>query len=104
MKNRHTIKATCYDRRGHILSVGYNNYNKSHPVQAYFAEKVGHQHRIFLHAEIAAILKARDKKIFKIVIERYNREGKPLLAAPCPVCQEAIKAFGIHFVEYTVGV
>ena len=100
----HKLLATCYDKRGKVLSVGENNYNKSHPLQAYFARKVGHQHKIYLHAEIAAILKARDKQIYRIHVERYDSQGKPMLAMPCPICQEAIKAHGISIVSYTTGV
>lgn len=98
---RHHIVARCYDKQGRLLSVGFNNYDKSHPLQAYFAKKVGQPERVFLHAEIASILRAKDKPIYRIVIERHNRLGNPACAKPCPICQEAIKAFGIQVVEHT---
>jgi tRNA(Arg) A34 adenosine deaminase TadA len=100
----HKLLATCYDKRGKVLSVGENSYTHSHPLQAYFARKVGHHHKIYLHAEIAAILKARDKRIHKIHIERYDKQGNPMLAKPCPICEEAIRTFCISIISYTTGV
>lgn len=104
MKIRPVLTAYCYDKKGNLLSKATNNYNKTHPLQAYFASKVGHPARIYLHAEIAAIIKAGDKKIHKLTITRFNpRTHTALNAKPCPICQEAIKAFGIPFVSYTTG-
>lgn len=99
---KHHILAKCYDRKGRLLSAAFNSYQRTHPIQKYFAERVGHQHahRIYLHAEIAAILKARGKPIYRITIERYDAKGLPAPSAPCPICQEAIKAFGITVVEH----
>ena len=99
---KHTVKASCYDKRGRLLSSAYNNYNKTHPLQKLFAERVGHSHRQLLHAEILAIIRAKEKQIHKIVIERYGKQGQPLLAAPCPICLEAIKHYGISVVQHTI--
>jgi len=95
------ITAICCSKNGNILSTATNSYTKSHPLQKYFAVKVGHPHQIYLHAEIAAILKAGKKKIHTIYIKRLNGEGKWDMAKPCPICQEAIKAFGIKKVHFT---
>jgi tRNA(Arg) A34 adenosine deaminase TadA len=96
-----TVTAECFDKRGRRISWAANSYSKTHPLQAYFAKKVGHKAKIYLHAEIAAILKAGDKLINSIVIRRLNKEGKLCLAKPCPICQEAIKAFGIKLIFYS---
>lgn len=101
MGKRYHILAKCYDKRGKLLSAAFNSYTKTHPLQAYFAQKVGHCHKTFLHAEIAAILKCRGKPIYRISTERYDANGLPVNAKPCPICQVAIKAFGITKVEYT---
>jgi len=104
MKTRPVLTARTFDKKGRLLSTATNSYNKSHPIQAYFAERVGHPARIYLHAEIAAIIKADDKKIHKLVITRFDpRTHKPLNAAPCPICREAIRAYGIQLVSYTTG-
>jgi tRNA(Arg) A34 adenosine deaminase TadA len=98
---RHHILAKCYDKRGRLLSAAFNSYTKTHPLQAYFAKRVGHPECTYLHAEIHAILKCKGKAIYRISIERYHKSGLPANAAPCPICQEAIKAFNIQIVEYT---
>lgn len=102
MKYKHVIRAYCYDRKGNQISMGENNYIKSHPLQAFFANKVGHPSRIYLHAEILAILRAKDKEIYKIKIERIGKKGNLLPSMPCPICMLAIKSFGITQLEYTL--
>jgi tRNA(Arg) A34 adenosine deaminase TadA len=102
MNKRHFIQARCYDKRGVLLSVGFNSYTKSHPLMKTLAKEVGHSHdQIYLHAEIHAILKCGDKPIHRIVVERYARNGFPACAKPCPICQRAIALFGIRIVEHT---
>ena len=99
---RHHILAKCYDKRGHLISAAFNSYTKTHPLQLYFAKKVGHPiERCYLHAEIHAILRARGKAIHRITVERYDAKGFPANSKPCPICQEAIKAFDIKIVEHT---
>ncbi len=97
------IKATIYDKNGNILSQAENNYNKSHPIQAKFAEKAGQPERIFLHAEIAALIKLeRGMKPYRIFVERRTKDDRPALAQPCPVCMAAIKHYGVEHVEFTI--
>jgi tRNA(Arg) A34 adenosine deaminase TadA len=103
MKYKHNLTARCYDRKGKLLSMATNSYSKTHPIQAYFAARIGHPAKIYLHAEIHAIIKAGDKQIHKIVVTRISKNHKALNAKPCPICQEAIKAYGIPFVSYTTG-
>lgn len=100
-KQKYFILAKCYDKKGQLLSVGFNSYEKTHPLQKHFANKAGLPEKEFLHAEIAAILRCKTKQIFRITIERYNKYGIPVNAKPCPICQEAIKAFGIQVIEHT---
>ena len=102
MRHKYEIKATCYDKRGRVISVGYNSYTRTHPVQAHHAKQVGLEEKQFLHAEIHALLKARDRQVHKIKVERYSKKGLPLNAAPCPVCQHAIKTWGVKYVEHTI--
>lgn len=100
---KHTITATITDKRGRTLAVAQNDYTKTHPLQHRFACYVGQPARIFLHAEIHALAKLRHTdKPYKISIERYHKNGKPANAKPCPVCEYAIKQYGINHVEYTI--
>ena len=103
-KAKYHIRATCRDKSGNVLSTACNSYNKSHPMMHYLAVKVGHPAKIYLHAEVLALLKTRGKKVHSIHVERYNKRGEPMLAKPCPVCEEAIKAWGVKEVSYTMGI
>jgi deoxycytidylate deaminase len=102
-KARQKLKATIYDKRGRVLSVGENSYRKTHPKQAELARAAGREEAIYLHAEIAAIIKLRDNqsKAHRIYVERYGKNCEPLLAKPCEICQLAIDMAGIDIVEYT---
>jgi tRNA(Arg) A34 adenosine deaminase TadA len=100
---RHKITATIYDKNGQVLSSASNNYQKSHPVQAKFAQQAGQPDRIYLHAEIHALTKLKKgERPYRIVIERYLKSGKPGSAKPCPVCEAAIKFYNLAKVEYTL--
>ena len=99
---RPTIFATCYDKKGRYLSSAINSYKKTHPLQKYFADKVGHKDNIYLHAEIAALIKAGTQKIHTIVIiRRYKKTNNLALAKPCPICLEALKAFKVKKIFYS---
>lgn len=100
--SKQDITAFIYDRRGRVLSVGKNSYVKTHPLQAKYAMKAGLPDKLFLHAEIAAIVKCRDlSKAYRIEVVRVGKNGDLLLAKPCPVCQSAIMASGIKIIEHT---
>lgn len=102
MSTKQEITAVIYDRKGRVLSIGRNSYVKTHTLQAKHAEKVGLPDKQYLHAEIHAITKCKDlSKAHKILVTRYGSKGQPLLAKPCPVCQSALDAVGIRFIEYT---
>ena len=63
---------------------------------------VGQENRIYLHAEVAAIVKVKDwSKAYKLVVTRFNSKGKPVMARPCPCCQFVINQTGIIHVEHT---
>lgn len=101
MKRRFSLKATVFDIKGNVIATGVNSYTKTHPKQAHYAEKCGDPKKVFLHAEIAALVKCR-KQPYKIKIERYSKEGSPMNAQPCPICMMAIKEAGVKLIEYTL--
>lgn len=91
------------DKRNRILSIGKNSYVKTHPLQAKHAARVGKENAIFLHAEIQAIIKCRNiENAYKIIVTRYDKFGRPKLAAPCDICMDALNSFGITRIEYTI--
>lgn len=103
MSSKQVITAIIYDKRGQVLSIGQNSYEKTHPLMLKYGKKVGMPERIFLHAEIAAITRCQDiKKAHRMLITRYTKDGLPALAKPCPICDSAIRKTGIKVVDYTV--
>lgn len=101
-KKRFSVKATVYDKRGRKLTEGTNSYTKTHTLQAKYAVSVGLDDKIFLHAEIAALSKLKSfHKPYKIVVERYLSDGSTALAKCCKVCEAAVKAHRIKYIEYT---
>ena len=104
VKNMHKylIVAKCYDKKGKLISVARNSYTKTHPKQAKFARDVGEPLKIYLHAEIAALIKAGERSVYKIKVERFGKRGTPLPSMPCPICMEAIKTFSVKEIQYFV--
>lgn len=102
MSKKYSITALIYDKRGQVLSVGKNSYVKTHPLQAQYARRAGEPHKVFLHAEVDAIVKCRDlTRAHKIVIFRFKEDGSPAVAKPCCVCAEAIAKTPIKIIEHT---
>jgi deoxycytidylate deaminase len=96
------ITAIIYDKRGNVLSIGKNSYVKTHPYQAKLAKQVGQHHKIFIHAEIDAILKCqRIERAHRISIFRVNRFGEYRLAKPCKICESALAKTPIKIIEHT---
>lgn len=102
MPKRHRLFAYAYDKRGRLISIGLNSYTRSTSLQRYFADKVGEPFKKFTHAEIDALVKAKGRPIHKLVIRRYNAVGDEVCSKPCKICEEALKAFGVKQVEYTI--
>lgn len=99
---KHSLKAIIFDKKGKVLSIGYNNYLKTHPYMAKLSAKQGMPQKIFLHAEVSAILKCHDlSKAHKILVTRIGKSGELLLAKPCKICQSAILAAGIKIIEHS---
>ena len=81
--------------------MGVNSYTKTHPLQARYAAVYGRPEQIYLHAEMAAILKLKaPHKAHRIKVERYDSDGNRVSAKPCPICEAAINSIGIKEVEW----
>lgn len=106
MSKKHEVTAIIFDKRGRVLSVGQNSYTKTSPYQARLAKKVGQPAKQYLHAEIAAICRLRDRKdgptsSYRICIMRFGAGGEPRYAKPCAICDLAIREAGIKRIEHT---
>lgn len=101
-RRKFVITATIYDKRGRVVAKATNDYTKTHPLQKQWGQKVGKPDAVYLHAEIAALIKARGKG-HRIHVERYDAHGNPALAKPCKICNAAIMHAGIAIISYTTG-
>lgn len=100
-RGQHNLVAFVLDKRGRVISYGFNEYTKTSPVQAKYAAKVGKSCKIYLHAEIAALVKAKGKGD-SLFIARFGKNGGRMNAAPCDICSLAIQKTGIKYVTFTV--
>ena len=93
-QTQYVIKATIYDRRKNVLSVGRNSYSKTHPIMAKYGKRFN-VHKVLIHAEVDAILKCQRKglvhKAHSIFVERYKPDGTPGNCRPCEICQTIIR-------------
>lgn len=88
-KNKVVVTATNLDK-------------KTHPLQAKFASIVGLDEKIYLHAEIAALIKARSDCDTIVVARLGGHTGEELRnSKPCPVCRLALQEAGIKRICYT---
>lgn len=87
-----------------VIATATNHDCKSHPVQAKWAEKVGLEEKIYLHAEIAAMIKARDDADKIVVVRLGGRSGEELRQSrPCKICEAYLRHAGIQHVYYSTG-
>lgn len=105
MKTRYKLNAFVITKNGHTLSRATNSYKKSHPIQKFFAEKVGQPEKIYLHAEIRAMIAASISDygiMHTLTVTRYDKNSKYMDAKPCPICVEAAIFFGIKKINYSI--
>lgn len=95
------MTAIAYDKKGKVISIGFNSYVRTHPLQAKYASRAGKPDLIYIHAEIDALVRARGRKIHKIFVSRMDAHGNYVMAKPCPICQEALRDFGVKIVGWT---
>ena len=85
-----------------VVTHGVNQDTKSHPLQARLAEAVGLKEKIYLHAEISALVKCKSEVDTIVVARLGGHNGKELRnAKPCPICALALKQAGIEHIYYT---
>jgi hypothetical protein len=79
-------------KRNRVAAHGRNSYTKTHPEQARYARLAGSPKKEFLHAEVAALLRSPDD-VDTLFVMRFNKQGDPVCAKPCPLCTIAIRLF-----------
>ena len=85
-----------------IVAQGVNKDTKTHPLQAKFAQLAGLEDKIYLHAEIDALIKLRTQADTIIVARLGGHSGEELRnAKPCKICRLALQEAGIKKICYT---
>lgn len=101
--SRKKVGAVLFNSKKRVITTAVNNDDKSHPRQAWWAERVGLKEKIYLHAEMAALIKAREDADTIVVVRLGGHDGKSLRnAKPCPICEPALRYAGIKHVYYSV--
>lgn len=101
-KGQERLCTIITDKRGRVLSVGYNSYTDSCKMQRFYARVVGLDFCVFSHSEIDALNRLKDTdKPFRAYVARVNRKGLPLMAKPCKICSTALENFGVRVINYT---
>ena len=101
-QQRQALFAFVYDKRGRLLSVGQNSYTRTHTLMFKAGSKMGKPNSIYLHAEVAALVKIKDwTKPFRMVVTRHTKDGQPAMAKPCNICMSVIKQTSIKEIEWT---
>lgn len=85
-------------KKNRIISTATNSY-KTHPLQAEWAKKTGRSYAIHLHAEMAALISARDDAD-TLVVARVLKNGKLATSKPCVTCRAYIEQSGIKTIHY----
>ena len=98
---RQNLTAIIYDKRGRVISIGKNSYEKTHPSMLYFGRLVGQLKRPYLHAEISAITRcAQLDRAYLIEVYRINSKGEYVSSCPCEICASAISRTNIRYVKF----
>lgn len=99
-KFRHA--AICLDSKGRIVSYATNS-RKTHPLQAEYARRTGKEKKVSLHAEIAALIRARED-IETVVVARINKRGELRNSKPCPICRLALEEAEVNEIWFSTDI
>lgn len=89
-------------KKSKVIATAVNLEQKSHPLQAKLAKQVGLCEKIYLHAEISALIKAKEEAD-TIVVARVNSQNKLRMAKPCPICSLALGQENITNIWYSTN-
>lgn len=101
-RQKQNVTALVYDRTGRLLSTGRNSYVKTHPIMFKAGTAVNKPDSIFLHAEVAALVKLKDwSKAHRIDVIRYMKDGTLGNAKPCAICSRVIGQTAIKLINHS---
>lgn len=91
-------------RKNRVISTSPNLDCKSHPFQARLAKQVGLDPKIYLHSEIATLIRAKEDGDTMIVARVGGTSHNELrIAKPCPICSAALELANIKRIIYSTN-
>lgn len=103
MKGQKRLFAVILDKKNRIVCEASNSYSQTHTAMFRYGKRTGNPLKCYLHAEVHALLKDKNRRGVKMIVARVDSKGKPCLAAPCSACQLTLKeASYIKSIEFTV--
>lgn len=87
------------DKRGRVISYAVNSYSKTHRLQAHYGAKTGRPKAVYLHSEVASLVRCRQKP-HTIYVARFTRNGDRGSSLPCPACAMAIREAQVERIVY----
>jgi deoxycytidylate deaminase len=103
IKRRHekyNVGAVIVDKKGRVLSYGFNSYVKTHP--SMLQNKYYRKDQVYVHAECDAIYRLLDTQIpYAMFVCRINKKNNFVLSKPCSGCYYEILNTEIKQVFYT---
>lgn len=95
--------ACLVNKKGQIVAESANSYSCTHTQQYHYAKRVGRPEAVYLHAEMACLLKDKLRQGVKLYIARVDSKGDSVYSAPCEICALALKDFSnVKSVEYSI--
>ena len=98
--SRFRLGCVALDRHGNVVVKATNSMDKTHPMQYKYAKKKGRPEAKFLHAECAALIRAKTD-VYTLIVVRLLKNGSLANAMPCEICSEAIRIAGVRNVVFS---
>lgn len=97
---KHRIGCVILNKKGRIISSGHNQM-KTHPIQYRYAVANGEECKVYLHAEIKALIQLSGERPYHLFTMRLGKKGEWLLSRPCCICYSYILDTDIKYISYT---
>ncbi len=98
---------SCLVRRNRIVCIGWNNYNKSHPIRRFgkYENYKGFSdtYKASLHAEIATVIKMGEEDLsnYSMINVRIGNFNQVAISKCCPNCARVLRSLGLPIIYYT---
>ncbi len=92
-------------RKNRIVNIGFNDYNKTHPLTINYKNRFGNSYNYVsgIHSESCVVsrLKMDDLSEFTFVNIRIMNDGNLGMSAPCSNCHQLLLKYGVCKLFYS---